>query len=220
MPERPADHAVDRFGGRPPTSHERMTGQPWDASYDDGPAPWDTGRPQPPFVRLAAEGAFSGTVLDARCGTGEHALLVASLGLPAPGVDVAATAVAMARAKSAERGIDAEFAVADALHLERLGRTFDTVLDCGLVHTFDAAERATYVASLAAVTEPGATLHVLCLRDEGPDAGPHPLSRADIESAFGPGTGWRIASLDADRVQTRFHGDGGAPAWLAEVRRI
>jgi hypothetical protein len=70
---------------------------------------------------------------------------------------VAETALAMARAKSEERGGPAEFAFVDALHLERLGRTFDTVLDCGLFHTFDEEEQHAYVASLAAVTEPGAT---------------------------------------------------------------
>jgi hypothetical protein len=38
--------AEDPFGGRHPTSHERLTGLPWDASYHDGPAPWDIGRPR------------------------------------------------------------------------------------------------------------------------------------------------------------------------------
>lgn len=51
-----------------------MTGLPWDASYQDGPAPWDTGRPQPAVLRLAADGGFAGTLLDAGCGTGENAL--------------------------------------------------------------------------------------------------------------------------------------------------
>ena len=36
--------ADDPFRGRQPTSHERMTGLPWDASYRDGPAPWDRDR--------------------------------------------------------------------------------------------------------------------------------------------------------------------------------
>src|ERR1022692_685946 len=48
----------DPFNGRHPTSHERMTGLPWDASYHDGPAPCDLGRPQPAIVRLASEGGF------------------------------------------------------------------------------------------------------------------------------------------------------------------
>ena len=114
-----------------------MSGRPWDASYQDGPAPWDIDRPQPVVVRLAAEGGFAGAVLDAGCGTGENTLHIASLGLPVLGVDVAETALATARAKAADRGIEAEFATADALRLERLGRRFATVLDCGLFHTFD-----------------------------------------------------------------------------------
>ena len=63
--ERSGAPADDPFGGRHPTSHERLTGLPWDASYHDGPAPWDLGHPQPAIVRLASEGGFAGAVLDA-----------------------------------------------------------------------------------------------------------------------------------------------------------
>ena len=53
----------------------------WDASYTaDTSAPWDIGRPQPTFVRLADEGRLTGRLLDAGCGTGENALLAASRG--------------------------------------------------------------------------------------------------------------------------------------------
>jgi SAM-dependent methyltransferase len=195
-----------------------MAGQPWDASYHDGPAPWDVGHPQPAVVRVASGGGFAGAVLDAGCGTGENTLHLASLGLPVLGVDVAETALAMAREKAAERGIEAEFAAADALQLGRLGRTFDTVLDVGLFHSFDGEERAGYVASLASVTGHGGTLYVLCFSDEGPDTGPHPVSRDELRAAFGPGTGWTVAAIEPDRVETNFH-DDGAPAWLATLRR-
>src|SRR6188474_2769549 len=140
------NQADDPFSGRHATSHERMTGLPWDASYHHGPAPWDVG-PQPAIVRVASEGGFSGAVLDAGCGTGDNALHIASLGLSVLGVDVAETALAMAREKAADRGIDVEFAAADAFQLARLERTFETVLDCGLFHTFDHDERPRYVAS-------------------------------------------------------------------------
>jgi SAM-dependent methyltransferase len=206
--------------GRPPTSHERRSGRPWDASYYDGPAPWDIGRPQPAVARLASGGGFTGTVLDAGCGTGENSLLVAALGLPVLGVDVAETALSMAREKAAERAVPAEFAWADALRLERLGRQFDTVLDCGLFHSFDVDERPEYVASLALVTGTDATLYVLCFSDVGPDTGPHPVSRDELAASFGPGSGWNVAGIEADRVLTRFHDDHGAPAWLATVKRI
>ena len=204
----------------PPTSHERMSGRPWDASYtDDSPAPWDIGHPQPAIVRLALRGGFAGAVLDAGCGTGENALLIAALGLRVLGVDVAETALAMAREKARKRGIVAEFAVADALHLERLGRLFDTALDCGLFHAFDTEERARYAASLASVTVNGGTLYVLCFSDQGPETGPHPVSQEDLRAAFHRGSGWEVVSIEAERIHTRFHGNDGAPAWLATVKR-
>jgi SAM-dependent methyltransferase len=209
----------DPGAGRRPTSHERSSGSSWDASYQDGSAPWDIGGPQPAIARLAAEGGFAGAVLDAGCGTGEHTLLVAALGLPVLGVDVAETAVAIARAKAEERGIDAEFAVGDAFDLTGFGRTFETVLDCGLFHTFDRDERAAYVASLASVTARDALLHVLCFSDDGADTGPHPVSRDDLTAAFEPPTGWRVVAVRPDRVQTRFHAENGAPAWLATFTR-
>jgi SAM-dependent methyltransferase len=220
LPAQSGDFADDPFDGRPPTSHERMTGRPWDASYHDGPAPWDTGRPQPAIVHLASAGGFSGPVLDAGCGTGENTLHVAALGLPVLGVDVAETALAMAREKADNRGIEAEFAAADAFHLERLGRRFATVLDCGLFHTCDDDERPRYVASLASVTEHGGTLYVLCFSDEGPDTGPHPVSQEDLRAAFESSTLWTVAAIEPDRVQTRFHDDNGAPAWRATIRRL
>lgn len=220
VPERSGALADDPFGGRPPTSHERMTGLPWDASYHDGPAPWDVGQPQAAIVRAASAGGFAGTVLDAGCGTGENALHVAALGLPVLGVDVAETALVIARQKAADRGIEAEFAAADALRLERLGRRFDTVMDCGLFHTFDRDERPGYVASLASVTEHDGTLYLLCFSDIGPDTGPHPVGREELQAAFSPTTGWNVAAIEPDRVRTRFHDERGAPAWFATIKRI
>ena len=219
MSERSGSLADDSFSDRQPTSHERMAGQPWDASYHHGPPPWDIGRPQQAIVRLASAGALAGAVLDAGCGTGENALHVAALGLPVVGVDVAETALAMARAKAHDRGFSVEFIPADAFHLEHLGRRFATVLDCGLFHTFDGEERPRYVASLASVTEHEGTLYVLCFSDEGPDTGPHPISQKELRAAFNSSTGWNVVAIEPDRVQTRFH-DNGAPAWLATIRRI
>ena len=209
----------DEFGGRLPTSHERRAGQPWDASYRDGPAPWDVGGPQPVVARLAAEGRFTGAVLDAGCGTGENSLCIASRGLAVLGIDVAQTALAVARAKAAQRNVAAEFASADALQLDRLGRVFDTVLDCGLFHTFDGAERPVYVRSLATVTKIGARLYVLCFSDRGADVGPHPVSEHELRTAFDAGAGWAMAAIDAARFETRFHA-GGAAAWLATIERV
>jgi predicted RNA methylase len=53
-------------------------------------------------------------VLDAGCGTGDNALHIAALGLRVLGVDVAETAVAIARETAAVRSIGADFMIADA----------------------------------------------------------------------------------------------------------
>jgi SAM-dependent methyltransferase len=219
MAEQSGPGADDAYRGRRPTSHERRSGQPWDASYVDGPAPWDTGRPQPAIVRLAREGAFAGAVLDAGCGTGENGLHLASLGVPVVGVDVAETALSIAREKAATRGLDAGFIACDALRLERLGRVFDTVLDSGLFHSFDTGERRAYAASLASVTRPGGSLYVLCFADVGPGTpGPHPVSRKELSAAFTGTSGWTLASVRPERVATRFSARG-VPGWLARAER-
>jgi SAM-dependent methyltransferase len=60
----------------------------WDDSYAGPPPPWDIGRPQPAFVRLAEAGTFTGALLDAGCGTGEHTVLAARHGARVIGIDV------------------------------------------------------------------------------------------------------------------------------------
>ncbi|MFG2444477.1 class I SAM-dependent methyltransferase [Nocardia fluminea] len=202
---------------RPPTSHERLAGQSWNASYLDGPAPWDIGAPQPAVVRLAEAGGFCGPVLDVGCGTGDNALFIAARGLPVLGVDVAETALAAARQAADDRGIDVAFAMADALHLQRLYRRFETVLDCGLFHTFDASERTDYVASLAAVTDSGGTLHVLCFSDTGPDTGPHPVTEQALSAPFDDNPAWHIAAITPEHLRTRFA--EMTSAWLATIKR-
>jgi cyclopropane fatty-acyl-phospholipid synthase-like methyltransferase len=213
------DHEPEPYPDRPRTSHERRHGQAWDDSYTgDRPAPWDLGRPQPAVVRLSAEGAFVGPVLDAGCGSGENALAIAARGVEVVGVDVAPTAIMQAQEKAAARGVAATFRVADALRLDRLGQSFQSVLDCGLFHTFDDDERAAYVESLAAVTMPGGVLHLLCVSDMAPgDEGPRRVSQAELRASFRGGA-WEVVSIEPDRVETNF-ALSGLPAWLAGIRR-
>lgn len=202
---------------RPPTSHERRAGQPWNAAYLDGPAPWDIGAPQPAVVRLAEAGGFSGPVLDVGCGTGDNALFIAARGLPVFGVDVAETALSIARRTADDRAVDADFAMADALHLQRLYRRFETILDCGLFHTFDEVERIEYIASLASVADDVATLYVLCFSDIGADTGPHPVSMEALSIPFASSPAWRIVTIAPEHLRTRFH--ESTPAWLATIVR-
>jgi cyclopropane fatty-acyl-phospholipid synthase-like methyltransferase len=197
-----------------------MTIQPgWDAVYvADQPPPWDIGRPQPVFERLAEQGLLRGRLLDSGCGTGENTLMAAAHGAEALGVDVAPTAIAQARQKAAERSSTARFEVADVLELSQLGLTFDTVVDSGVFHVFDDGDRARYVASLAAVMMPGATCYLMCFSDRQPgDAGPRRVSQDELIAAFRDG--WAIDSITAETFVINFQGRSEAQAWLATIQR-
>jgi cyclopropane fatty-acyl-phospholipid synthase-like methyltransferase len=190
----------------------------FDALYRAGAAPWDTGAPQPEVVRLADEGSFHGAVIDVGCGTGENALLLAERGLDVTGVDASTTAIATARARAAERGLEVRFEVADALDLRALRRRFESALDCGLFHVLDDAERPRYAESLAEAIASGAQAHLLCFSDdEPPGPGPRRVSEWDIRSTF---RGLFVVSrLRRGLFESRIHA-GGARAWVATLTRI
>jgi SAM-dependent methyltransferase len=198
------------------------TGPPdWDAVYAAStPPPWDIGRPQPAFIRLADSGLLGGRVLDVGCGTGEHTLLAAARGADAVGVDVSPRAIDHARAKAAERGIAARFEVADALHLGQLGMTFDTVIDSGCYHVFDDEARTQYVTSLASVVQPGGRCYLMCFSDRQPgDWGPRRVRQDELAASFGDG--WVITAIAADAfVINPGLGTPTAQAWLATIHRL
>jgi cyclopropane fatty-acyl-phospholipid synthase-like methyltransferase len=192
----------------------------WDSAYEAGSRPpWDIGRPQPAFVRLADGGLLRGRVLDAGCGSGEHALLAAARGADVVGVDVSPRAIERARRKAGERGLAVRFEVADALSLGELGLTFDTVIDSGLFHVFDDADRARYVTSLASVLPSGGTCYLMCFSDRQPGTmGPRRVSQEELRAAFSDG--WAVASIVAEAFEVNPGlGTPTVQAWLATIRR-
>lgn len=187
-----------------------------DAAYETTP-PWDIGRPQPAFVRLAGSDLVVGRTLDAGCGTGEHAILAAALGLTALGVDLAPRAVDLARVKAADRGSTASFRVWDALDLPGLGEWFDTVLDCGLFHLFDDGRRLSYERSLREVVPAGGRYLMLCFSEREPgDWGPRRVTRDEIRASFADG--WRVDAIEPDVIDTTMD-PTGAQAWLSVITR-
>src|SRR5262245_28093359 len=103
------------------------------ATFEDfyaGKAPWDIDKPQPVFAAIAER--VTGTVLDAGCGTGEHALFFAARGHRVTGIDFVPEAIRRARRKAAERCVSVTFLVKDATALGDLGERFASVIDSGL----------------------------------------------------------------------------------------
>ncbi len=192
----------------------------WDDSYAAAPPPWDIGRPQPAFLRLADTGRLTGALLDAGCGTGEHALLATRHGAHALGIDISPRAIHTARRKATERGIDTTFQVHNALELDTLAESFDTILDSGLFHVFDDAHRSRYVAALHAALRPGGHLHLMCFSDRQPgEWGPRRVSESELSVSFD--VGWRIESLTSERFDLNPGLDTpSADAWHVDAVRL
>jgi cyclopropane fatty-acyl-phospholipid synthase-like methyltransferase len=187
-----------------------------------GPAPWDIGKPRSQFTGIAHR--VTGPVLDAGCGTGEHALFFATRGHRVTGIDFVEVAIQRARTKAAARGLSVEFLLKDATTLGDWSKRFSTVIDCGLFHVFSDEDRRRYVQGLAHVLRPGGQLFLLCMSDEEPGTeGPRRISRQEIHDAFTDG--WEIESvqpcqieINPDFTDIQFS-PGGPKAWFAIIQR-
>ena len=98
-------------------------------------------------------------VLDAACGTGQHALALAGLGYPAAGADLSAGMIERARENALERDQNVPFAAAGFGELRQaFGEgSFEAVMCLGnsLPHVLDEAGLAAALSDFAAVLKPG-----------------------------------------------------------------
>lgn len=190
-----------------------------------GSPPWDIGHPQAAMVEAGRRGWVRGHVLDAGCGTGEHALYFAAAGCDVVGVDVAPAAIARAEAKAVARAArrPPRFVVADVLTQSATlaERPFDSVIDMGFFHTLSDDDRSVWRAVLSTLLAPDGDYVMLCFSELVPgDLGPRRLSEAEIRETFGASAGFVVADLERSELESLREGAPAAvPAWLARIRR-
>ncbi len=206
----PSEHA--EATRPPPTSHERTAGRPWDASYQgETPAPWDIGRPQEAFVRVANAQRIRRTrarrrlwhrrARAARSVAGRYRCWAStwrrrplrSLGRRPPTASV-----------------EAEFEVADAFELDRLGRT---LRDSARLRNVPHLRRrgATTVRRQPGFGDRAATPPSTCCASatKAPDIGPHPISQEEFGGAFDDGSGWNVVAVEPDTDSDDLHARAG-----------
>lgn len=185
-----------------------MFSNSFNESYRGSP-PWDIGRPQAEFVKLAENGEIHGRILDVGCGTGENAIFLSQFGTEVWGIDSASRAIEKAKLKAHERKAKVRFMVGNAFRLDELGTKFDTVVDCGLFHIFSDEQRPLFTKSLRSAMETHGTYFMLAFSTKEPTnwGGPRRVSEEEIRDVFRQG--WKINFIKDCRIETNLHSEGG-----------
>ena len=177
---------------------ENMTEQPSEAMFDaayrgEAPEmgarpPWSIGEPQPEIAALIAAGLVHGDVLDAGCGEAATAMDLAERGFTVVGLDQSPTAIELARADAARRGLTtATFEVADISDFGGYDGRFGTIIDSTLFHSMPVELREGYQRSIVRAAAPGASYFVLVFdKASMGDTGPaRPVTEDELREVVG-----------------------------------
>ena len=158
----------------------------WEGRYQSGDMPWEKGEPSPGLVDfLAAHSQLPRTtVCVPGCGTGHDARAWAKSGFDVLGLDLAPSAVRLARERStAQRNV--RFEQFDFLTDSPL-TPFDWVFEHTLFCAIDPGRRGDYVAALLRWLKPGG--HYLAVNYLIPDRDgpPFGVTRDELLGRFSP----------------------------------
>ncbi|WP_174575699.1 class I SAM-dependent methyltransferase [Nocardia miyunensis] len=162
--------------------------------------PWSLGEPQPEIAALIDADRFHGEVLDAGCGEAATSLYLAERGFTTVGLDQSPTAIDLARAGAAERGLtNASFEIADISSFAGYDGRFGTIVDSTLFHSMPVELRKGYQESIVRAAAPGASYFVLVFDRATLPAGPvNAVSEDELREAVGPY--WTIDEIRPARI--------------------
>lgn len=151
--------------------------------------PWHREEPPALLARAVAQRSAPGRALDLGCGEGVHAVYLAQQGFSVVAVDFVPAALAAARARAGQAGVEAEFHESDVVEYESAS-AFDVVLDSGCLHHLPKAKAAAYRARLDDWLAPGGD-YVLVHFAHRPRVlwipkGPRHMTREDAVAFFAP----------------------------------
>jgi SAM-dependent methyltransferase len=187
-----------------PNSPERGTPDWWEARYQSGEIPWDSGIVPPEVQTLVASGmARRGWALDLGCGSGVSSRFLAQHGFRVVGVDLALSALQRAGWAAQDLALPAYFCLADVADLCFLSIEATLALDIGCLHALPPERRVVYARSLAQRLAPGG-LYLLYGLEPAPGpgnggaGGPPGLAAQDV-AVFVPQFHLRWAQHGRDR---------------------
>ena len=162
----------------------------WDAHYQSGEPPWETGQPSAELARVIGEQPIHPCrVIELGCGTGINAVWLARQGFDVTGIDFSRLAVEKARQRAAGAQVQVRFVVDDVLKLAEEYEPFPFFFDRGCYHAVRQFDAAAYVRTLQRLTTPDAIGLILagnarCPPPEG--QGPPVVSAVELHAELEP----------------------------------
>src|SRR4051812_29589626 len=162
--------------------------------------PWSIDEPQPELAALIDQGRFHGDVLDVGCGEAAVSMRLAELGFTTVGLDQSPTAIELARAEAARRGLtNAAFEVADISAFTGYDGRFGTIVDSTLFHSMPVELRDGYQQSIVRAAAPGASYFVLVFDRTSMPAGPaNPVTEEELRDVVSKY--WVIDEIRSARI--------------------
>lgn len=141
-----------------------------------------------------------GRALDLGCGSGIHAIELARRGWEVTAIDCVPKALARARRRAKDAGVEVRFVEGDvtALEVSAIGTDFRLVLDFGTVHGLTPQQCEAVGRQVSAVTAPDATILMLAFTPGRRAPLPRGMSRSEIESIYPE---WKITDDVPQRGQ-------------------
>ncbi len=199
-----------------------MPGIDWDAHYQTGKPPWETGQPSTELGRVIREQRIQPCrVVELGCGSGINAVWLAQQGFDVTAVDFSGLAIQKAQQRAAAAHVAIRFQQVDVLDVpDDLGQ-FPFFFDRGCYHAVRRGGVQAYLRTLERITVAGSIGLVLAGNAKDPHEpgqGPPVVSEAELRAELG--TLFDIIAL-REFFFDQIEGDGMRfLAWSAVLRRI
>lgn len=157
---------------------------------DDPGGPWLDRDVSAEIVQAVDSGWFAAgsPALDVGCGRGDVAAWLAGRGFPTVGVDIAPSAIVLARETHGEDPGQLEFLTIDVCNDPLPDRRFGVIIDRGCFHQLDTRDREAFARNVAIAAAPDAHLlmFVKAFRDGVPigDRDERDRRTREVEDAF------------------------------------
>lgn len=162
--------------------------------YALGVTPWEVDEP-PLLLRAFLEAPDApppASALDLGCGTGADAVYLARRGWTVTAVDVVPKALAAAKERAEQAGVDVQWVRGSVADLDRLPLRppYGLITDMGCFHGLRPSKRVAYAAGVTGVAAPDATLLMLAVDPGRRGPAPHGTDAEQLRSLFG--ASWHI----------------------------